>query len=197
VADRKVVIDKRALLLDDYFKVEAVQVSYEKFDGTMGAPVRRLDLVRGDAVAAVLFNKARQCVILVNQFRYATLSLGGGWMTEVVAGVVDEGELPEDAIRREILEEAGYEIEKLERISCFYPTPGITSERIILFYAETRGDGPVAKGGGLAEEGEDIKVLELPLDEALRQVKSGEIADAKTIIGLMWLKARVVPRNSG
>ena len=197
MADRKVVIDKRALLLDDYFKVEAVQVSYEKFDGTMGAPVRRLDLVRGDAVAAVLFNKARQCVILVNQFRYATLSLGGGWMTEVVAGVVDEGELPEDAIRREILEEAGYEIEKLERISCFYPTPGITSERIILFYAETRGDGPVAKGGGLAEEGEDIKVLELPLDEAFRQLDSGEIADAKTIIGLMWLKARVVPRNSG
>ena len=197
MADRKVVIDKRALLLDDYFKVEAVQVSYEKFDGTMGAPVRRLDLVRGDAVAAVLFNKARQCVILVNQFRYATLSLGGGWMTEVVAGVVDEGELPEDAIRREILEEAGYEIEKLERISCFYPTPGITSERIILFYAETRGDGPVAKGGGLAEEGEDIKVIELPLDEAFRQLDSGEIADAKTIIGLMWLKARVVPRNSG
>ena len=197
MADRKVVIDKRALLLDDYFKVEAVQVSYEKFDGTMGAPVWRLDLVRGDAVAAVLFNKARQCVILVNQFRYATLSLGGGWMTEVVAGVVDEGELPEDAIRREILEEAGYEIEKLERISCFYPTPGITSERIILFYAETRGDGPVAKGGGLAEEGEDIKVIELPLDEAFRQVEAGEIADAKTIIGLMWLKARVVPRNSG
>ncbi len=130
-------------------------------------------------------------MILVNQFRYATLSRGGGWMTECVAGLIDAGEAPEVAIRREILEEAGYEIEKLERISCFYPTPGITSERIILFYAETRGDGPVAKGGGLAEEGEDIKVLELPLEEALRQVESGEIADAKTIIGLMWLREKV------
>ena len=191
--DHKFKIAKQSVLLDDFFKVEAVQVSYEKFDGTMGLPVRRLDLVRGDAVAALLFNKARQCVILVNQFRYATLSRGGGWMTECVAGLIDAGEAPEEAIRREILEETGYEIEKLERISCFYPTPGITSERIILFYAETRGDGPVAKGGGLAEEGEDIKVLELPLDEALRQVESGEIADAKTIIGLLWLKQRKGP----
>ena len=190
MADRKVVIDKRALLLDDFFKVEEVHVSYEKFDGTMSPPVRRLNLKRGDAVAAVLHNRARQSVILVNQFRYATLSRGGGWMTECVAGMIDADEAPEVAIRREILEEAGYATEKLERISCLYPMPGITSERIILFYAETRSDGPVAKGGGLAEEGEDINVLELPLDEALRQVESGEIADAKTIIGSLWLKDR-------
>ncbi|HEY0281178.1 MAG TPA: NUDIX hydrolase, partial [Rhizomicrobium sp.] len=92
---------------------------------------------------------------------------------------------------REILEEAGYEVEKLERISSFYSTPGITSERVILFFAETRGDRPVAKGGGLTEENEDIKVLELPPEEAFRQVERGEIADAKTLIGLMWLKERM------
>lgn len=189
--DRKVDIEKRALLLDDFFKVEEAHVSYEKFDGTMSPPVRRLNLERGDAVAAVLNNRARQRVILVSQFRYATLAKGTGWMTELVAGVVDEGETPEETVRREILEEAGYETEKLERISCFYSTPGITSERIFLYYAETRGDGPVAAGGGLTHENEDIQVLELPLDEALRKVESGEIADAKTIIGLMWLKERV------
>jgi ADP-ribose pyrophosphatase len=142
-------------------------------------------------VAAVLVNKARRRVILVNQFRYAALARGEGWLTEVVAGLVDEGETPEQAVRREILEEAGYEVEKLERISHFYPSPGTTSEQVILFYAETRGDGPVAKGGGVAEENEDIQVLELAPEEALRQVESGEIADAKTIIGLMWLKERM------
>jgi len=188
--DRKVVIEKRALLLDDYFKVEEAFVSYQKFDGTMSPAVRRLDFVRGDAVAAVLFNKKRQRVILVNQFRYATVSRGTGWMTEVIAGLIDEGEMPEDAVQREILEEAGYETEKLERISSFYPSPGITSERILLYYAETRGDAPVAKGGGLANENEDIQVLELSLEDALRQVERGEIADAKTIIGLMWLKGQ-------
>ena len=189
--DRKVVVEKRTLLLNGFFKVEEAQVSYEKFDGTMSPPVRRLDLVRGDAVAAVLINKARGRVILVNQFRYAARARGEGWLTEIVAGLVDAGETPEQAVRREILEEAGYVVEGLERISAFYPTPGITSERIILYYAETRGDGPVAKGGGLAEESEDVKVLELAPEEAFRQIDSGEIADAKTIIGLMWLKERM------
>ncbi|HEY0281899.1 MAG TPA: NUDIX domain-containing protein, partial [Rhizomicrobium sp.] len=98
--DRKVEIEKRAVLLDGFFKVEEVYVSYEKFDGTMGPPVRRLNLARGDAVAAVLFNKARRRVILVNQFRYAALSRGSGWMTEIVAGLVDAGEAPEQAVRR-------------------------------------------------------------------------------------------------
>ncbi len=189
--DHKVDIRKRALLLDGFFKVEEAHVSYEKFDGTMCSPVRRLNLARGDAVASVLYNRARQRVILVNQFRYATLSKGTGWMTELVAGVVDEGETPEDCVRREILEEAGYDIEKLERIYCFYSTPGITSERIFLYYAETRGDRPVAAGGGLAHEHEDIQVLEVPLDKALGQIESGEIADAKSIIGLLWLQERL------
>lgn len=127
---------------------------------------------------------------MIRQFRYAAVSKAGGWLTETVAGLVDPGETPEDAVRREILEEAGYDIERLERIFCFYPTPGITSERIILYYAETRGNGPVAKGGGLAHENEDIRVLELPLGEALAQLDRGEIVDAKTIIGLMWLRER-------
>ena len=188
---RKVIVEKRTLLLDDYFKVEEATVSYQKFDGTMSPVVRRLDLVRGDAVAAILFNKKRQRVILVSQFRYATLSRGTGWMTEVIAGLIDNGETPEDAVKREILEEAGYETETLERIFSFYPSPGITSERVILFYAETSGGDPVAKGGGLDHEDEDIQVLELPLEDALQQVECGEIADAKTIIGLMWLRERV------
>jgi nudix-type nucleoside diphosphatase (YffH/AdpP family) len=189
--DLKVDIKKRALLLDDFFRVEEVHLSYRKFDGTMSPAVRRIDLVRGDAVAAILFNRARQRVILVNQFRYATLSRGTGWLTEAVAGLVDEGETPEEAARREILEETGYETERMERVFRFYPTPGITSERVILFYAETRGDSPVGAGGGLAEEHEDIRIIEVPPDEAFRQVEDGEIADAKTIIGLMWLKQRV------
>ena len=189
--DRKVVVEKRSLLLDDYFKVEEAYVSYEKFDGTMSRPVRRLDFVRGDAVAAILFNKQRQRVILVSQFRYATLSRGSGWTTEAVAGLIDPGETPEEAVKREILEEAGYEVETLEQIFCFYPTPGITSERIVLYCAETCGDGPAVKGGGLEHENEDIQVLDLPLDEAFAQLDRGDIVDAKTIIGLMWLRERV------
>lgn len=188
--DRKVVVAKRTLLLDTFFKVEEVSVSHEKFDGSMSPYLERLTLVRGDAVGVVLVNQARGTVVLVNQFRYATHLRGQGWMTEVIAGVVDEGETAGEAARREALEEAGYDIDRLEPISTFYASPGITSERVLLYYAETRGEMPTGKGGGLADEDEDIAVQELPLAEAYARLDRGEIVDAKTIIGLQWLRAR-------
>ncbi len=187
----KAVIHKQGLLLDDFFKVEEAQVSYQQRDGTMSPPVRRLDLKRGDAVSALVVNKARGTVILVRQFRYATLARDAGWLTETVAGLIDTGETPEAAVRREILEEVGYDVERLETISRFYPTPGITSERIILYYAETKGDAPVSQGGGLADEHEDIEVIERPFAEVFAMLDRGEIVDGKTLIALMWLREKV------
>lgn len=188
---RKTDIKSQRLLLDDWFQVEEAIVSFEKRDGTMSAPVRRLDLKRKDAVCALVVNKARGTVIMVRQFRYAALSRGDAWITELVAGLIDEGEPAADAIRREILEEAGYAVAKLERVFTYYPTPGITSERGILFYAETDGAEPVAAGGGLAEEHEDLDVLEMPYAEAFAMLDRGEIVDAKTLIGLMWLRSKM------
>ncbi len=188
---RKAVVLEHRVLLDGFFRVEEVKVSFEKRDGSMHEPVRRLDLVRADAVCALVFNKARGTIVLVRQFRYAGLSRGHGWPLELVAGLIDADEAPEDAIRREILEEAGYAVEKLERVMAFYPSPGITSERGILYYAETAGAEPVAAGGGLAEESEDIEVLEVPLAEAFAMLDRGEIIDGKTLIGLMWLRERL------
>jgi len=150
--------------------------------------VRRLDLVRKDAVCALVVNKAKGTLILVRQFRYAGHSRGEAYPLELVAGLIDAGEAPEAAIRREILEEAGYAVGDLTRLFTFYPSPGITSERGILFYGETLGAAPVAKGGGLAEENEDIAVLEVPVAEAFAMVGRGEICDGKTLIGLLWLK---------
>lgn len=188
---RKAEIKSHRLLLDDWMQVEEAYVSFEKRDGTMSEPVRRLDLKRKDAVCALVVNKAHGSVVLVRQFRYAALSRGDAWLTELVAGLIDEGEAPEQAIRREILEETGYAIEKLERLYCYYPTPGITSERGILFYAETKGSEPVAAGGGLAAESEDIEVLDIPFADAFAMLDRGEIIDAKTLIGLMWLQIKM------
>jgi nudix-type nucleoside diphosphatase (YffH/AdpP family) len=188
---RKAVVQSHRLLLDDFFQVEEAFVSFERRDGTMSPPVRRLDLKREDAVCALVVNKARGTTILVRQFRYAALSRGQAWPVELVAGLIDKGEAPEAAIRREILEEAGYAVGKAERICCYYPSPGITSERGILFYTETEGADPVAAGGGLAEENEDIEVLEVSFAEAFALLDRGEIVDAKTLIGLMWLRGRL------
>ena len=188
---KKVDVLSRRLLLDAYFKVEEAVISFEKKDGSMSAPIRRLDFLRGDAVCAVIVNKAKGTVILVRQFRYSALSRGQEFPLEIVAGLIDEGEAPDVAIRREIMEEAGYAVGPLTKLSTFYPSPGITSERVILFYGEIEGGEPVSAGGGLAEEGEDIAVVELPFEEAFAMVESGEIYDGKTIIGLLWLKDRM------
>jgi ADP-ribose pyrophosphatase len=187
----KAVVHERTVLLDDFLKVEAATLSYERFDGTMSPPVRRLDVARNDAVAAILVSTARGSVILVRQFRYATLSRGEGWLTEAVAGLIDEGEAPEAAVHREIFEETGYEVDLLERIATFYPTPGITSERVVLFCGEARGDAPTGKGGGVAAEHEDIQVVELTFADAFARLDAGEIADGKTIIGLQWLRQKL------
>jgi ADP-ribose pyrophosphatase len=192
---KRVQITRKNLLLDDFFKVEEAQVSYEQVDGSMSPPVRRLKLDRGDSVAALLHHEERDAVVLVHQFKYPTYDKGPGWITEVVAGMIDEGETPDSAIRREILEETGYRADTLQFISSFYVSPGGSSERIFLYYAEISGAGPSETAGGRPEEHEDIHVLELPLDEAFRQLDAGEIIDAKTVIALMWLRDLVTAQS--
>ena len=187
----KAVVEKCRVLLDGFFHVEEAEVSFELRQGGMSPAVRRLNLKRKLAAALVLVNKAKQTVILVRQFRYAALEHGNAWMVEVVAGLIDAGESPEDAIRREAVEEAGFDVGKLELISTFYTTPGLSSERIALFYGETANAESDAKGGGLAEEGEDIEVLEMPYAEAFAMIDRGEITDSKTLVGLLWLKDKL------
>jgi nudix-type nucleoside diphosphatase (YffH/AdpP family) len=188
---KRVIVKDQKRILDDFFKVEEVHLSFEKFDGSMSPLVRRLNFERGDAVAALLYHRERDAVFLVNQFRYPTYEKGPGWITEVFPGMIDAGESPEDAMRREILEETGYLVEQLVYVSDFYVSPGGSSERIFLYCAEISGAGPKEKGGGLAAEGEDIRLLELSTAEAFGQLDRGEIHDAKTIVALMWLRARL------
>jgi nudix-type nucleoside diphosphatase (YffH/AdpP family) len=188
---KRVMVKDRKRILDDFFKVEEVHLSFEKFDGSMSPVLRRLNFERGDAVAALLYHRERDAVLLVNQFRYPTYQKGPGWITEIVAGMIDASEKPEDAMRREILEETGYLVEQLTSIADFYVSPGGSSERIFLYCAEICDAGQKEKGGGLAAEGEDIRVLELSTTEAFDELDRGEIHDAKTIVALMWLRARL------
>jgi nudix-type nucleoside diphosphatase (YffH/AdpP family) len=189
---RKVLVEKKSRLLDDFFKVEEAYVRYEHFDGTMSPLVRRLNFERGDSVAILIYNPLTERIVLVNQFRYPTYEKGPGWITEAVAGMVGVNEDPEAAIRRELQEEAGYQILRLEPISTFYVSPGGSSERIILYYAEVDQSDRQGAGGGLASENEDIRTVELSLPEALEQIRTGELADAKTVIGVFWLQARLM-----
>jgi nudix-type nucleoside diphosphatase (YffH/AdpP family) len=184
----KVLIERTHRLLNDFFRVDEVVLRYEKFDGSMSGPVRRLVLDRGDAVAALVLNTATGRLVLANQLRFPTYAKGPGWLIEIVAGLVDAGEEPETAIRREIREESGREVTKLEPISTFYVTPGGSNERVFLFYAEAGAPMQEHRGGG---DDEDIALIELEPDEAFRRIEAGEIVDAKTIVALYWLRNRL------
>lgn len=189
--NRKAVVESRRVLLDGFLHVEEVNVSFELHSGGMSKPVRRLNLKRDLAAGVLLVNKAKGAVILVRQFRYSALEHGTAWLTEIVAGLIDDGETPEQATCREAVEESGYDVGHLEPITTFYTTPGICSERIALFYGETASAEPAGCGGGLAGEGEDIEVLELPYAAAFAMLDRGEIVDGKTIIALQWLRLKL------
>ena len=185
----KVRILKETREYDGFFKIDKAVLQYEKFNGEMSQEITRLNFDRGDSVALLLYDEKRDSVILVKQFRYpAYVNDGPGWILEVVAGIMAEERDTVSVARAELLEEAGYEVDDLEFISRFYVSPGGTSERIHLYLGLAHRQ--TGSGGGLADEHEDIQVIEIPLDEAMKMVETGEICDAKTIIALQWLKLR-------
>jgi ADP-ribose pyrophosphatase len=184
---KRVVVEEVSRVYDGFFKVDEAHLRYERFDGTMRETVRRLKFERGDSVAVLLYKPKTARILLVNQFRYPTYEKGPGWITETLAGMIDMGEDPEDAARREILEETGCSVRELKHISTFYLSPGGSSERIFLYLAEVADGDKVQEGGGLAEESEDIASVELTLEDARKQVRTGEIVDAKTIIAIYSL----------
>jgi ADP-ribose pyrophosphatase len=187
---RKTEIQRKRLTFDDGFKIEEAEVRFQRYDGQMSDPTRRLVFQRGDAAAAILFNRDSQKVILVEQFRYPTYEKGPGWIQEVVAGVIKPHEKPEEGVQREIEEEAGYHAQQLTPIATFYVSPGGTSERIFLYYAEVGDSDRISEGGGLAAENEDIRLVEYSKSDLLQALTTGQFQDAKTLIGAQWLQLR-------
>jgi nudix-type nucleoside diphosphatase (YffH/AdpP family) len=205
---RKVSIENKRYILNDFFKVEEAYLRFEQFNGEMSPLVRRLNLDRGDSVGVLIFNQTAEKLILVSQFRYAAflkeqadLEEQGylkkqGWTIEAIAGMVDPGETPEQSARREVEEETGLNIDILTHITTFYPSPGGSSERIFFYYSEVSGERAKYKEtGGILASGEDVKAVEITVAEAMAKIKSGEIEDAKTIIGIYWLENRLMKKQ--
>ncbi|HJP31994.1 MAG: NUDIX hydrolase [Candidatus Latescibacteria bacterium] len=188
--NRRVDIQSRQLLADGFFRLEEVVLRHERLDGSMSEPMSRMSLERGDGAAILLHDPDRQVVTLVRQFRYPTWEHGPGWTLELVAGVIEAGREPEHVARAEAREEAGYHVNELESLGAFYLTPGGSSERIFLYYAAVNSAMRVDEGGGLAHEGEDIEIIEMAEDDVWRALDDHRITDAKTLVGLMWLRLR-------
>jgi len=185
---RRVELSATERVFDGFFKLDRVTVSYERSDGSMSAPMSRLLFERGDSVAVVPYDRERRQVILVQQFRYpAHLRGGPGWLWEAIAGMIEPGREAEEVARSEALEEAGCLLGELRPAMTVYPSPGACSERIHIYLAPIASDQRASDGGGLAEDGEDIRVGIFGLDEALAMVEDGRIVDAKTALALQFL----------
>lgn len=183
------IITTEVLAREGDFCLERARLRHERYDGAMSGEILRLNFERGDSVAALVHRVDNDAIVLTEQFRYPAYRNGAGWVLELPAGMVTERshEDPATALKRELMEEIGYQVRELQVIAKFYPSVGASSERVHLFYAQVTGKEHVAPGGGCSAGGEDIRRVELNVDEAFRRLNAGEIVDAKAIIGLQWL----------
>jgi len=165
----------------------------DKVDGGKITGLEREVLERGNAAAVLPYDPVRDEVILIEQFRPGTLTVQERypdmpiWLTEIVAGIIEDGEEPEDVARRETFEEAGCEIiGPLEPISRFYVTPGCSSETVALYYGrvDTTHEGGIH---GMEEEGEDIRVFRVSAEECFAMLQNGQLCNATATIAIQWL----------
>jgi len=180
-------IQKVETLSDDWYVLKKTTFDYQRKDGTWQTQSRET-YDRGNGAAILLYNRARQSILLTRQFRFpAYVNEHDGMLIEVPAGLLEEGD-PAEGIRREAEEEAGVRVRDARKVFEAFMSPGSVTERLYFFVAEYVDEDRIGMGGGLEADGEDIETLELSLDTALHMVATGEIIDAKTIMLLQYAK---------
>lgn len=183
--------NERAKIVSDttlstgWTRLSSVELDYQDRKGETHRLKREI-FHRTPAACILLYDATRDIVVLAKQFRLPAYLTGDpAWMIEVPAGLLD-GDEPEEAIRREAMEESGYRVRDVRFLFKALTSPGSVTEVVHFFYAPIDLSDRINEGGGLAEEHEDIEVMEVPLDDAVAMIGNGEIIDAKTIIMLQW-----------
>ncbi len=174
IADSKV-------LSDDWYTLKKYTFDIRRQDGEWQRQNREV-YDRGNGATILLYNREKRTVTLTRQFRFPVFVNGHeDNLIEAAAGLLDNMD-PENRIKAEAEEETGYRIENVQKVFEAYMSPGSVTEKLYFYIAEYHPDDKVSQGGGLEDEGEDIEVLEMTLDEALAGIESGLIVDAKTIM---------------
>jgi GDP-mannose pyrophosphatase NudK len=145
---------------------------------------------KSDGVAVLLYNPETKKVVLSKQFRMPMYVAGvkNGFSIEVCGGTIDENESPETSVIRETKEEVGYRISGAQKVNTVFLSPGLMREQVHLYIAEYTEEDKIYRGGGSANENEEIIVLETLFENALKMIASQEIVDARTIMLLYHLK---------
>ncbi|CAO3354550.1 NUDIX domain-containing protein [Azospirillum melinis] len=183
-SDERIRIRDVTLLSDDWYVLKKTTFDYRRSDGSWQT-LSRETYDRGNGAALLLYDPTRGTVLLTRQFRFPAYVNGHPEpLLEVCAGLLDDRS-PEEAIRAEAAEELGVTVQAPRRVFDAFMSPGSVTERLAFFVAEYHA-ADRSEGGGLAEEGEDIEVVELTFDDALAMVGSGAILDGKTIMLLQY-----------
>jgi ADP-ribose pyrophosphatase len=187
MSDKKYEIVNRETLFQGFFRVDRYHIQHERFDGNWSRAYTREIYHRSKQVAGVLlFDPQHDKVVMIEQFRAGPMSNGDyPWTMEIPMGMVDAGETPEQAARREAIEESGCEVAELQPIATYYSSPGGTSEQIFLFVGRTNMP---AEGGifGIEAEDEDIRVHIMDAARAIGMIYGNKIRDAQTMVALQW-----------
>jgi nudix-type nucleoside diphosphatase (YffH/AdpP family) len=182
----RVVVRHVELLAAGWHVLRRTTFDYQDAEGRWSRQQRET-YDRGNGATILLYDLQRRTVLLSRQFRYPAYvnDHPDGMLVEAAAGLLDDDD-PESAIRRETAEELGVDVGELTEVFTVYMSPGSVTEKLHFYAAPYTATARTGPGGGVRAEGEDIEVVELAFDDALAKVRSGEIADAKTILLLQW-----------
>lgn len=182
----KINVIKDKILSENYFILRNITYDLTRQNGEVIRHKREV-YDRGNGATILLYNREKQSVVLIRQFRIASWVNGNesGMLIEACAGLLDDDE-PEVCIRKEAVEETGYQVGEVRKVFELYMSPGGVTEIVHFFVAEYSDAQRANNGGGV--EDEDIEVLELPFEQALAMVASGEIRDGKAVILLQYLQ---------
>lgn len=182
----KIEIIKDKILSDNYFVLRNITYDLTRKNGEVIRHKREV-YDRGNGATILLYNREKQTVVLIRQFRVASWVNGNpdGRLIETCAGLLDNDE-PEVCIRKEAIEETGFAVGEVKKLFELYMSPGGVTEIVYFFIAEYTDAQRANAGGGV--EDEDIDVLEIPFAQALEMVKTGEIQDGKALILLQYLQ---------
>ncbi|MDF4001857.1 NUDIX domain-containing protein [Luteibacter sp. PPL552] len=193
IASRIRIEDVR-VLADDWYVLKKTVFSFQRSDGTWQR-LSRETYDRGNGAAILLYDPGRRTVILTRQFRYPAFVNGhDDLLIEVPAGLLDDAE-PEARIRAETLEETGFCLRNVRPVFDAFMSPGSVTERLHFFVSEYAPGDRATQGGGNEDEGEDIAVMEVNIDEALAMIGAGAIRDGKTIMLLQYAALHLFSRH--
>ena len=174
-----------------FFALDDFEVQHDRFDGAMSPVLTRAVFIATDAAILLPYDPIRDRVLLVEQMRMGPLARGDRscWQLEPIAGHIDPGETPQEAARREAVEEAGLSLDLLEEVAQVYASPGNSTEFYYIFCGLADLPDSVAGIGGIASENEDIRSHLLDFNELMTLVDDLQAANAPLVLAAYWLAA--------